>query len=94
MTINDWLDTPSWIVDEALENLIVLQAEERLAVVTNVGLGTGSIGKNESRKILNDLRRQSISRRTPADRTEDRGSVEDFQKQVEGIGIGVEIIGK
>ena len=44
MTINDWLDTPSWIVDEALENLIVLQAEERLAVVTNVGLGTGSIG--------------------------------------------------
>ena len=67
-------------MDEALENLIVLQAEERLAVVTNVGLGTGSIGKNESRKILNDLRRQSISRRTPADRTEDRGSVEDFQK--------------
>lgn len=61
--------------------------------MTTVGLGTGSLEKNESRKILNDLKRQAL-RRDSIERTEDRGSVEDFQKQVEGIGIGVEIIGK
>lgn len=79
------------MIEEFLEQMLVLQAEEQLSEVTTVALGTGSVEKNESRKIIRDLKRQAKGRNA-VKKTRPTGTVEDVKKSMEGIGIGVEII--
>ena len=59
-----WLKLPTPLVQAYLTMIPRLQAEEALAQVTIVAVGSGSLGKSENRRIVRAWRRQSEAQST------------------------------
>lgn len=51
----DWLNIPSKIVNAYAAMMPILEAEEQLTMINNVGVGTGSMKKEDSERIMREL---------------------------------------
>ena len=59
----DWLNIPYKIVNAYAAMMPVLEAEEQLSRITAIGMGTGSMKKEDAGSIMRQLKEQAESRK-------------------------------